>query len=143
MMHIYFIRHAQCEMNVNVDKFIGGRTNESPLTPLGLRQAAALAARLKACGWKEPPPCFSSTAIRAEHTMQMAAAALGVSPSKLQRSEALLELDQGLWQGKERQACYGTAKVKAALKADAWNFKPPQGESPREVGAVVMGTCTV
>lgn len=48
MLQVLLVRHAQCEMNLEIDKRIGGRTNHSPLTPLGEAQARALGAHLRA-----------------------------------------------------------------------------------------------
>lgn len=48
MLRILLVRHGECHMNLEVDKFIGGRTNHSPLTPLGVAQVARWACRARA-----------------------------------------------------------------------------------------------
>lgn len=70
--------------NLTVDQRIGGRTNHSPLTPLGERQAQALGAHLRAAlahAGVQPQRCrfFSSTAVRAEDTARIVMEALNVS----------------------------------------------------------------
>lgn len=76
-------RCPQCEMNLHVTERIGGRTNHSPLTPLGEAQAAALGAQLRAeLAHHGVQPhrvrVFSSTAVRAVDTAQHVLAALQV-----------------------------------------------------------------
>ena len=51
MLEIYFIRHAECEMNLLVH-LIGGRSNDSPLSSLGACQAHLLGSRFKHEGLK-------------------------------------------------------------------------------------------
>mgnify|MGYP001810320319 CR=1 FL=1 len=70
-------------MNLRVSEFIGGRTNHSPLTPLGEQQAAALGAHLRAeLAHAGVPPSrvrvYSSTAVRAVDTAQAVIKALQV-----------------------------------------------------------------
>lgn len=38
MRRIIFVRHGQSEMNLKQAGIVGGRSNASPLTPLGERQ---------------------------------------------------------------------------------------------------------
>lgn len=70
-------------MNLVVDQKIGGRTNHSPLTPLGEAQARALGAHLRrelAQAQCPPERChfFSSTAVRAVDTARAVMDALEV-----------------------------------------------------------------
>ena len=70
--------------NLTVDQRIGGRTNHSPLTPLGERQAQALGAHLRAAlahAGVQPQRCafFSSTAVRAVDTARLVMKELDVS----------------------------------------------------------------
>lgn len=70
-------------MNLVVDERIGGRTNHSPLTPLGEQQARALGAHVRAAlAHANVPPgkClfFSSPAVRAVDTARHVMTALEV-----------------------------------------------------------------
>ncbi|KAI7842584.1 hypothetical protein COHA_003688 [Chlorella ohadii] len=124
MLRILLVRHGQCDMNLTVDQRIGGRTNHSPLTPLGERQAQALGAHLRAAlahAGVQPQRCafFSSTAVRAVDTARLVMQALDVPTDKLTSSEQLLELDQGQWEGAVRRECF-TPELTAAFAADPW-----------------------
>ncbi len=99
------VRHAECQMNLDLASRVGGRSNESPLTPKGVRQVrrwrsalppspqpalrrpqATGPARLQAealgrhlatsvAKHAELGPCFTSTAVRAVDTLTIALAA--------------------------------------------------------------------
>ena len=106
MKRILLVRHAQCEMNLTTDGFIGGRSNCSPLTALGRRQAAALGRRLRA-ELPELGPVFVSTAVRAQETATLlleayndgggVGGAAAAAPAPFTSTDALLELCQGQW----------------------------------------------
>ena len=116
-------------ISLSLPRFIGGRSNASPLTPLGLAQAAALGARL-AKGSGTTTPLFacihSSTAVRAVGTAAAVAAATGLDPSSIIQSPDLLELDMGAWEGGDRAACYN-AETLTAIDADPTGWAPPGG----------------
>lgn len=132
---IILIRHAECVMNLSVDKYIGGRSNSSPLTEKGTLQAAALAASFAhdyKCTGTGLLQLYSSTAVRALETAAAIATGLNMSLNTIIKSEKLLELDQGKWEG-ELRSVYESPEVKAALAHNAYDFAPPQGESQRQV----------
>jgi broad specificity phosphatase PhoE len=84
MLKILLVRHAQCVMNLEITEKIGGRTNHSPLTPLGEQQARALGAHLAKAlqhAGTPLPHCsfYSSTAVRAQETAKAVMAALEVT----------------------------------------------------------------
>mmetsp|Transcript_8449 Transcript_8449/g.21132 ORF Transcript_8449/g.21132 Transcript_8449/m.21132 type:complete len:227 (-) Transcript_8449:277-957(-) len=131
---ILLVRHAECQMNLDLALRVGGRSNESPLTPLGIKQAQALgkhysvAARHPTLG-----PVFTSTAVRARETARLVLEQLNAPPHHpVTASEQLLELSQGEWEGALRAACYTPQQV-AVIERDPWNFAPPGGESQRMV----------
>lgn len=68
-------------MNLDLALKVGGRSNESPLTPLGKAQAAALGTALsdKVSPYiqRESLVCFSSTALRTQETANLVMSKLG------------------------------------------------------------------
>jgi broad specificity phosphatase PhoE len=120
-------------MNLTVDKYIGGQTNESPLTARGEAQADAIGAHLAATLTPQEIQSlkiFSSTAVRAEQTAKKIASALSITDMTI--TPELLELDQGEWQG-ELRTVYQEPEVAAAIKANSYEFKAPGGESQKDV----------
>jgi broad specificity phosphatase PhoE len=127
-LDLYLIRHAESHANHDTG-IVGGRQNESPLSPLGERQAAALGKRLAADGiWFDE--VYASTAVRAYQTASIACKELGISA--ITSMDDLLELSQGAFERQPRAAVY-TPEVMAQIKADQWEFRPPGGESQRDV----------
>ncbi|GBF89533.1 hypothetical protein Rsub_02251 [Raphidocelis subcapitata] len=134
MRRILLVRHGQSEMNLIQAKIVGGQSNSSPLTPLGEWQADALGRHLARLLHPHPAPALvaSSTAVRASDTARRLLAAAGLPAVEVEESEALLELDQGEWEGAARAECY-TAAALAAIQADPWHFAAPGGESQADV----------
>ena len=130
MLDLYLIRHAECEINQN-QHLIGGRSNESPLTEKGKKQALSLGRRFYETGLAFDE-VHASTALRAYETARIACLEMGYSLDRIIQSEQLLELDQGDWVGKPRVEAY-SAEVLQRIEADNWNFAPPRGESQRTV----------
>lgn len=68
-------------MNLDLAHKVGGRSNESPLTPLGKRQASALGAalsiELRSHAEAEKISCYSSTAVRTRETASLVISRLG------------------------------------------------------------------
>lgn len=135
LRRILLVRHAECEMNLRLDTRIGGRSNGSPLTPLGVAQARALGARLARAITPAPASIHSSTAVRAAETAAACATAAGLPLSSITTSDALLELDMGDWEGADRAACYGGPGVLDAIRADPTGWAAPGGESQAAVEA--------
>ena len=126
-------------MNLALTTHVGGRANASPLTPLGVAQAAALARRLAARG--APAALHASTAVRARETAEAIARAVGWEAAACRVSDELLEIDMGAWSGRARADCY-TPDALAAIAADPAGFAPPGGESQREVEARMVAYIT-
>ena len=123
---------------------IGGRSNSSPLTPLGEHQSRSLGRHLRkaitAQGGKTTDlHYFSSTAVRALETARLTMLELGiVDPHQhLVSSDLLLEQCMGEWEGGNRAECYNEENMKK-IKADTHNFAAPGGESQRQVEERMM-----
>lgn len=119
-------------MNLGLASNVGGRSNSSPLTPLGLEQAKQLGCHLQQTVAGSSLRVYSSTAVRARETALAALDALQLPQDSLIESEQLLELEMGEWEGALRAECY-SATTLAAIASDPHNFSPPGGESQLQV----------
>ena len=101
-----------------------GRRN-LPLSAEGRRRVAAwhLPAELAGCAWQVSP------LRRAGET----AALLGISDAVAE--SALIEMDWGEWEGQRLADLRASVPGLAAMEAAGLDFRPPGGESPREVQA--------
>ncbi|BDA82566.1 hypothetical protein Sa4125_01080 [Aureimonas sp. SA4125] len=121
MIELLLLRHAPTPWNA--DRRIQGRSDIA-LSGDGAAEAATWRLPPFAKGWH----CLSSPLQRAVQT----AAAMGLVPRV---SAALIEMDWGRYEGRRladlRQE-FGEAF--AAEEAKGLDFRPPDGESPREVG---------
>lgn len=131
MLDLYLIRHGESEMNLHVAELVGGRTNETPLSKKGGVQPAFLGHRLQKDGVVFDE-VYASPAVRAIQTAEIACRYLSFPSDRIVQLESLLELSQGDWEGKSRPETY-SPEVIAAMDADPWNHKAPNGESQKEV----------
>lgn len=122
---VYFFRHAESVANTSPE-IIGGRSNHSPLSSLGQRQALQLRERLLR-ERIELDEVYSSPAVRCIQTGKIA-----LPNYSLTIDDRLQELDQGEWTGKNRKEMY-TPEAINKMNADHWNFKAQEGESQAEV----------
>ena len=90
---IYLVRHGETEWNV-IRRFQG--RSDSPLTALGLSQAATYAGILRGVGAAEDFDLISSPLGRAAKTAEIIGAALGL---KLRLDPRLEEVSLGSWDG--------------------------------------------
>lgn len=123
-------RHGECVTNTNPE-FIGGRSNHSPLTERGTKQAAQLGRHLLALDVK-PAFILCSPAVRTVDTLAI------VMDVMWHRGEVIIdddlqEMSQGDWTGLPRAEMYNES-VLEQIKREQLDFKPPGGESMREVG---------
>ncbi len=130
MLDLYFIRHAECERNLE-PHLIGGRSSDSPLSSLGKKQASLLGKRLASQGVSFQH-VYSSTAVRCRETAVGAGSHLDYNLQDIVLLDELLELDQGQWEGQLRAEIY-TPRMLAVINAQNWEFTPPGGESQRVV----------
>ena len=156
MLKLYLIRHGECEMNLDLASKVGGRSNSSPLTPLGEKQARALGRHLarhlaSSDQHHQTLPIFSSTAVRAYDTARLMAHELActinsnsTATHQITATDQLLEQDMGEWQGALRRDVYTPQQLKI-IEADTHNFRAPGGESQRDVEERMMAfiTCEV
>ncbi|HIH24330.1 TPA: histidine phosphatase family protein [Candidatus Woesearchaeota archaeon] len=130
MPSLYLIRHAQSMANAN-SHLICGRSNESPITPLGERQAHALGAYLKdeSITFDE---VYTSPALRTRETARIVCGHIGFPIERIVESDMVQELSQGDWVGRDRRTIY-TPELKQIINLNNHDFKAPGGESQREV----------
>lgn len=130
MTTLYLIRHAECEMNLEFD-LIGGRSNDSPLTRIGIIQSMMLHNRFRMNNTKFDA-VYASPAIRTIRTQE-----ISYPYAKAVICENLQELCQGEWTGRKRTEVY-TPETLEKIRKDGWNFAPPNGESQNYVGQRVL-----
>jgi broad specificity phosphatase PhoE len=96
-----------------------------PLSAEGRCRVAAwrLPPLLAGCAWRVSP------LIRASET----AALLGISGAV--RESALIEMDWGAWEGHRLAELRANVPEMAAMEAQGLDFRPPDGERPRDVQA--------
>jgi len=122
---IHLVRHGQT--SANRDGLLVGRI-DPPLTELGVQQAERLGEALAASGAVR---VIASPLARTRETASAIAAHLGL---EVELDDRALEMDYGSWDGTPL----------AEVPIDAWrawrsdvDFRPPGGESLRDVGARV------
>ena len=126
-------------MNLRLATHVGGRANNSPLTPLGVAQATAVGVRVKRMLAGAPTTIHASPAVRAMHTAAAIADACGLPGPMV--SDRLLEIDMGEWSGQPRGECY-TPTALASIAANPTGFAPPGGESQATVEARMVAHVT-
>ncbi|NTV65304.1 MAG: histidine phosphatase family protein [Oscillochloris sp.] len=117
-MRMIIVRHGESEWN-RIHRYQGQA--DAPLSELGLRQAQALAERLKS----EPiSHIYASRLQRAAHTAQAIAAHHSDIP--FEYADELLEIDHGEWQGKFIDEI--TANYNEGLRE--WREHPTRSQMP-------------
>lgn len=122
MTPLLVLRHAPTAWNGS--RRIQGRA-DVPLSPAG---------RALAASWRPPPGTerwrwVASPLARARETARLMRVEAAIEPR-------LIEMDWGTWEGRqlaELRAELGPAM--AAMEAQGLDFRPPDGESPRDVQA--------
>jgi broad specificity phosphatase PhoE len=133
---LYFVRHG--ETDFNVAQRLQGRY-ETKLNARGRRQATQSAGVLRDLFAREPRPpdddaYVSSPLMRARETMELVRTALGLDAHAYALDDRLMEISYGAWEGStlaEIQA--RDPDVLARRERDKWDFRPPGGESYRDV----------
>ena len=144
---LYFIRHG--ETDFNVAQRLQGRS-ETRLNARGRTQGREIAGVLRELFERERhrPSDFayvSSPLLRARETMELLRAELGLDPKTYEIDDRLAEISYGEWEG------FTLAEIQARdpgvlqrRERDKWDFRPPGGESYREVaGRVAAWYATV
>lgn len=124
---ILLLRHGQTTWNVA--RRIQGR-KESPLTELGVRQAAAMADLVAGLAEREAGPwrLVSSPLGRAQLTAEPIARRLALA---IETDERLAEISCGDWEGLTRD--------EVGVSGPEWFFNAPGGETYDQVMARVQG----
>lgn len=126
---IWLIRHGQTDLN-KARRYQGA--TDSPLTPFGIRQAAALAQRLRRTPFKL---VVVSPVTRARHTAE---SILGDRAAPMLEDPRWAETNHGRWEGLTyAEVCARFPQEAATRFADALNGRPSGGESLAEVAARV------
>jgi broad specificity phosphatase PhoE len=133
---LYFIRHG--ETDFNVAQRLQGRS-ETRLNARGRSQGREYAGVLRALFERDrhQPSDYayvSSPLLRARETMKLLRSELGLDPKAYAIDERLAEISYGEWEG------FTLAEIQARdpgvlqrREQDKWYFRPPGGESYREV----------
>jgi alpha-ribazole phosphatase len=126
---IWLVRHGQTELN-KTRRYQG--TTDSPLTPYGLRQAAALSRRLRRIPFGV---AVVSPALRAQVTAETI---LAERDAQIVEDQRWREASHGRWEGLSYREVREQFPAEAAARfADALHGKPAGGESLAEVAARV------
>jgi len=134
-IQLYFIRHGETVLNIKQD-LIAGLVSQDVLTRKGKQQAKKCGMRLRKEN-KKFHAVFASPSKRTKETAELICKELGISKNKIQYHYALLELDQGLWQGRTRNSIYTKDNLHYITLKNPF-FYPPHGESQKSVGIRMM-----
>lgn len=129
MTEFLFVRHGETEMNLQTH-IVGGRSNHTPLTERGSRQAALLGEYLRQRSIM-PDVVFSSGAVRTNETARIALEYAGLSLPIIE-DERLLELGQGEYEGSLKSIAYAPENMQR-YGIETMDGKFPGGESVPEV----------
>lgn len=132
---LVLVRHGQSDWNLK-NLFTGWR--DPDLSPLGVEEAKAAGARLKARGLGFDV-AFTSALTRAQHTLTLALAELGQSGLPEIRDQALNERDYGDLSGLNKDDArkkWGEEQVHVWRRS--YDVAPPGGESLRDTVARVL-----
>ncbi len=134
---LYFARHGQTE--ANVQKRFQGWLRDTALTPLGLTQAADVAAILKRELGEAPAIAMVASPLpRAKTTMEIVRAALDLSPKDYTTDDRLKEINLGDWDGlTDGEAREQGPALFDARIANKWHVRVPGGENYADVAARV------
>ena len=133
---LYFARHGQTQANVE-KRFSGYK--DTPLTALGLEQAAQVGCILK----RELGPAadyafVSSPLARAVTTMKIARTNMGLPAEGFATDNRLKEINLGSWdQLTDEEARAQSPTLFAQRGNDKWHVRVPGGENYAEVAARV------
>ena len=132
---LVLVRHGQSDWNLK-NLFTGWK--DPDLTPLGIEEAKAAGARLKAKGLGFDV-AFTSALVRAQNTLALALAELGQSDLQTIRDQALNERDYGELSGLNKDDArkkWGEEQVHVWRRS--YDIAPPGGESLRDTVARVL-----
>jgi broad specificity phosphatase PhoE len=134
-LELYWMRHGEAVTNL-LDTF-SGRSNEAVLTPRGIEQSKKLGYFLAKLGIF-PSSVYVSPAIRAIQTAEYCLAEMGLNIEPLIH-DALQELDQGEWVGKNRLEMWNSAAVLAEIERVGKDLKQGGAESINDAALRGLG----
>jgi probable phosphoglycerate mutase len=131
---LYFARHGQTQANIE-KRFSGYK--DTPLTPLGLEQAAQVGRILKReLGEASGYQFISSPLARAIATMKMARQAMGLPAEGFATDNRLKEINLGVWDQLTDDEARALSPVLFEQRGnDKWHVRVPGGENYAEVAA--------
>lgn len=133
---LYFVRHG--ETDFNIAHRLQGRY-ETSINARGREQAKHCAGALSdlfAREQRRPADCafVSSPLKRARETMEIVRAALGLDAAAYAVDDRLQEISYGDWEGLTLpEISARDPELLASRDQDKWDFRPPGGESYRDV----------
>ncbi|HUO90335.1 MAG TPA: histidine phosphatase family protein [Rhizomicrobium sp.] len=124
---LYFARHGETE--ANVEKRFQGHTSDTPLTEKGLWQAQEIASIIAKCVTDPATLSYVSSPLhRAERTMEIVRATLGLPADGFATDPRLIEIDLGAWDGlTHAEAKARFPEAYKTREADKWNVDVPGG----------------
>jgi len=133
---LYFARHGQTQANVE-KRFSGDK--DTPLTPLGLEQAAQVGAILKReLGLAAGYHFVASPLARAVATMQIARQTMGLPPDGFDTDNRLKEINLGVWDQLTDEEARAVSPILFDQRGnDKWHVRVPGGENYAEVASRV------
>jgi broad specificity phosphatase PhoE len=134
-LELYWFRHGESELNPL--PIFSGRSNHAKITELGVEQSKRLGQYLKKLGIV-PSVVYVSPAIRCIQTAEYALAEMGLDIEPLIH-DALQELDQGDWVGKDRAPIWSDAAVIAEIERLGKDYKQGGAESVNDAARRGLG----
>ncbi|MES2472511.1 MAG: histidine phosphatase family protein [Pseudomonadota bacterium] len=133
---LYFARHGQTQANVE-RRFSGYK--DTPLTPLGLEQAAQVGHILKReLGTAANYHFVCSPLARAVATMKIARTAMGLPAEGYATDNRLKEINLGCWDQLTDEEARAQSPILFSQRGnDKWHVRVPGGENYAEVAARV------
>jgi broad specificity phosphatase PhoE len=136
MPTLYYVRHGETDWNVE-QRLQGHR--DTALNARGRSQAARcgdILSDLFKRDRRDPAACayLSSPLMRARQTMELLRSALSLDPSAYAVDDRLVEISFGDWEGLTLSEIKARSpQALAEREHDKWGFRPPGGESYRDV----------
>ncbi|XP_010909454.2 uncharacterized protein [Elaeis guineensis] len=127
---VFLINHGESEASLRPD-LVGGRCPAAKLTAAGERQARALAVFLNSQGVRFNA-VYASPLDRAMATAASVCRELNFPEERIQSTDALLEMNQGQWEGCVLPEIY-TPEMVSLIDRHQPDFSAPSGESIRQV----------
>jgi probable phosphoglycerate mutase len=125
---LYYIRHGETDWNAEM-RYQGQR--DIPLNEKGRGQARRNGEKLFEKVGSVPGLVFISSPLsRTRETMEIVRTAMQLDPTNYATDDSLIEISYGDFEGQtKKELKERNREVFMGRKDDAWNFRPPNGES--------------